>query len=257
MTDMVGNDIQITWWKTSVGEEAPRRAKEAIANGQLSDGKVVQELEARTAKLLGVPYVVAAPSGSMALLMAMLALKVGPGDEVIVPNYTWIASAHAALLLGAKIVLVDVLPDRPVMDVAEVQRKITDRTKAIIPVHLAGRANDVERLMKIAAEVNAFVAEDACQAILSKAPDGRFLGTIGHIGCYSLGVAKLLAAGQGGLAVTHDPELHTRMRAIKTHGVVANDRDWEDYTGLGYNFKVSDILASVVLPQFENPKPTE
>jgi perosamine synthetase len=246
---------KILWWKTSVGEEAPRRASEAITSGQLSDGKVVQELELRAAEVLRVPYVIAAPSGSMALLMSMLALRVGPGDEVIVPNYTWIASAHSALLLGANIVLVDVLPDRPVMDMAEVERKINARTKAIIPVHLAGRANDVERLRGIAANVGAFVVEDACQAILSKAADGRYLGTIGHIGCYSLGVAKLLAAGQGGLVATHDAELHARMRAIKTHGVVANQNDWEDYTGPGYNFKVSDILASVVLPQFENPNP--
>lgn len=247
--------FDILWWKTKIADGAGARAAGAIEAGQLSDGLIVRELEAHAAELLGVPHVVATPNGSMALIMAMLALGVGPGDEVIVPDYTWIASAHAASLVGANIVLVDVEAERPVIDIRDVERKISKRTKAIVPVHLCGRANDVAALREIASGVGAFVVEDACQAIMARAPDGRYLGTLGDIGCYSLGVAKLLPAGQGGLAVTHDADIYERMRAVKTHGVVQNDQDWETYTGRGLNFKMSDILASLALWPLKEPQP--
>lgn len=249
-----GQSFDILWWKTQLDDGAPQRAAHAIEAGNLSNGPVVEELEAHAAERLGVAHAIATPNGSMALLMAMLALDVGPGDEVIVPSYTWIASAHAASNLGAKIVLADVERERPVIDVADVRRRITARTKAIVPVHLCGRANDVDALNDLARDNDAFVVEDACQAIMSRAPDGRCLGAIGDIGCYSLGVAKLLAAGQGGLAVTNDKALYRRMKAIKTHGVIGDGADWEHYDRAGFNFKMSDILASIALAQFDAPE---
>ena len=246
-------EFEVLWWKTHLDDGAAGRVADAIRAGHLSNGPLVAALEQRAAELLGVKHAIATPNGSMALLMAMLTLGVGPGDEVIVPSYTWIASAHAAHNLGAKIVLVDVQPDRPVIDIDDVKRRITDRTKAIIPVHLCGRANDVEALKSIAAEVGAYVVEDACQAIMSKSPDGRYLGTIGDIGCFSLGVAKLLAAGQGGLTVTNDSELYQRMLAVKTHGVISDGNGWEAYDRVGFNFKMTDILATIAMAQFMAP----
>jgi dTDP-4-amino-4,6-dideoxygalactose transaminase len=243
-------NYQISWWQTDARTSEPDLAAAAIRDGHLSDGPIVAALEAAACEMLDVPYAIAAPSGSMALMMAMLALGLKPGDEVIVPNYTWIASAHAASLLGAKIVLVDVNHERPTIDVDQVASKITSRTRAIVPVHLAGRANDIAALKRITAGTDIAIVEDACQAILSKSPEG-YLGTLGTIGCYSLGVAKLLTSGQGGISVTRDPKIYARMRQIKTHGVTTEGTDWELYTQPGYNFKFSDVLASIALRQFE------
>ncbi len=241
---------EISWWQTDTRAGEAGRAAAAVAAGQLSDGPIVADFEARVADALGVPYAIAAPSGSLALLMSMLALEIGPGDEVIVPDYTWIASAHAASVLGARIVLVDVCAERPVIDVEDVARKLTSRTKAIVPVHLCGRANDTAALRELIKGRDIHIVEDACQALFSRGAEG-YLGTGGDIGCFSFGVAKLLTSGQGGVAVTRDPEIYKRLRRVKTHGVTNEDTDWERYVQPGLNFKFSDVLASLGLEQLE------
>lgn len=239
---------EINWWKTSVGRGEIDRMVQAVEQGQLSDGAVTAEFEAAFAARLGVPHAVAVPSGSTALLLSMMAVGVGPGDEVIVPDSTWIATAHAAALLGATVVLADTRPDRPLLAVDEVRRKLTPRTKAIVPVHLAGRAADMEPLLELARSAGVRVVEDACQAVLSRGPAG-FLGTLGDLGCYSLGVTKLLTTGQGGVIVTRDAELNERLRRLKFHGVATGGTPWERYTGIGLNLKFTDILASMGLQQ--------
>src|SRR5437016_3807884 len=123
----------ISWWRTNFGEDEIRLVAEAITAEHISMGPVTAEFERRLAGTIDVPYVVATTSGSMAILMALMAAGIGPGDEVIVPNRTWIATAHAPLLLGARPVLIDVLPDRPIMDVSRLEQKITNRTRAIMP----------------------------------------------------------------------------------------------------------------------------
>src|SRR5579864_464500 len=164
----VTNTYHIPWWRTEFGQPEVQRLTDAIANEHISQGPVTAEFEARLADALGVRYCIATTSGSMALLVALMALGIDRDDEVIVPNRTWIASAHAVAMLGAKVVLVDVLSSVPTMDLAQARRKITGRTKAIMPVHLNGRAVDMEAVVALAREYGIAVVEDASQALFSR-----------------------------------------------------------------------------------------
>tara|TARA_Y100000294_G_scaffold1459_2_gene1818 strand:+ start:439 stop:1545 length:1107 start_codon:yes stop_codon:yes gene_type:complete len=241
---------EISWWRTSMGNEEIARVSEAISAEHLSQGPVTAKFESALSDVLGVPYVMSAPSGSAALFMAMLAIGVGPGDEVIVPNMTWIASAHGAALLGAKIVLADTVADRPVLDVTRVRDLITPKTKAVIPTHLNGRAVDMEALNRLADEHGFHVVEDACQALFSKNGNG-YLGTQSDIGCFSLGVTKLITTGQGGFVATRSEETYRALQAIKMHGVVTDEDGRETYLRPGFNFKYADILAAIGLAQLD------
>lgn len=231
----------ISWWRTSFGEAEIRKLEDSVSREYISQGPVTAQFEAQVAEALDVPYAVATTSGSVSLLMAFMALGIGRGDEVIVPNRTWIATAHAALLLGAKVVLVDVRPDIPVMDVSQVQERITSRTRAIVPVHLNGRAVDMEAVQGIAGEFGLAVIEDACQALFSRDHRG-YLGTQSDIGCFSLGMTKLISTGQGGFAVTRSREVYERLKLVRNHGVT--DIFTDTWNQIGFNFKFTDLLAS-------------
>ena len=236
----------IAWWRTSFGEREVETLKKAVVNEQISEGALTKQLEAQLAASLGAPYAVMTTSGSTALLLALMALGIGREDEVIVPNRTWIATAHAVLMAGAKVVLVDVRPDVPVMDVSKIEEKITPKTKAILVVHLNGRCADMEAVHKIAREYGLFVIEDAAQALYSRNAKG-FLGTQSDAGCFSLGVSKLISTGQGGFVVTRKPRVYEQMKLIKNHGIT--DIFTDTWNHLGFNFKFTDLLASFGLAQ--------
>ena len=238
----------IQWWRTEVGEAEVAKVADSIRAERISNGPVTGELEAAIAATLDVPYVVCTTSGSMALTLALLTLGVGPGDEVIVPNRTFMATAHAALVLGAKVRLVDTRADIPALDVAQVEAAITPRTKAILPVHLNGRAVDMPALAKIAKKHGLALVEDTAQAFLSKAPFG-WLGAQSDLGCFSLGMTKLISTGQGGFVVTRDEALYRKMRRVQCHGVV--DTLTDNYEMLGSNFKFNDVLASLGVIQLQ------
>ena len=182
----------------------------------------------------------------MALLMALMATGIGPDDEVIIPNRTWIATAHAALLLGAKVVLIDVEAERPIMDVTQLESKITPRTKAIMPVHLNGRSVVMKEVNRIATEYGLRVIEDAAQAFCSRNACG-LLGVQSNVGCFSLSVAKIISTGQGGFVVTRNEETYERLRLMRTHGV--SDVINVSYTYMGFNFRFTDIQASMGIAQ--------
>ena len=237
---------KISWYRNSFGEAELQKIRESISNEHISMGEITEQFENQIAKALNVPYVIVTTSGSVALLMAMMAKGIGPGDEVIMPNRTWIATPHAPIILGAKAVLVDVLSDIPALDVSQIREKITSRTKAIIPVHLNGRSVDMEEIQIIAKEYGLFVVEDACQAIFSKNSKG-FLGTQSDIGCFSLGVTKLISAAQGGVIVTRNKETYEKLKLIRSHGTVDNINPV--YGLVGCNFKFTDILASIGIVQ--------
>lgn len=217
----------------------------------ISQGPVTEQFEAKFAEAMDVPYAVATTSGSVALLMALMAMGIKRGDEVIVPNRTFIATAHAPLLLGARVVLVDVLRDVPVMDVALIKKKITSRTKAIMPVHLCGRAVNMSEIHLLAKAYGLSVIEDACQAMFSKNKTG-FLGTQSDAGCFSLGVTKLLSTGQGGIIVTRNRRTYEELKLVRNHGVPGTFD--ATYPRLGFNFKFTDIQAAIGLAQLDRAK---
>ncbi len=238
----------IPWWYTELGEAEKNKLLEAFGEKRLTLSRSVQQVEELFASLLQVPYAVLVNSGSSALLMALLALDIQPEDEVIVPALTWIATAQAPGLLHAKVKLCDCTSDAPIMDPAHLDSLVTSRTKAIIPVHLNGRECDMQAIRKIADRVGAFIVEDACKAMFSRGKGG-FLGTLGDLGCFSLGMISLVSVGYGGLVVTRKKELYEKLKKIRDHGV---ERDPESYAYLGFNFKISDLLASLAIPQLEN-----
>jgi perosamine synthetase len=236
----------ISWWRTTFGEDEIEKIRESILAEHISQGPVTAEFEQQLASALDVPYVVATTSGSTALLMGLMAAGVGPGDEVIVPNRTFIATAHAALLLGARVVLVDVLEEEPSMDVAQVESKITERTKAIMPVHLNGRSVDMSALREVASRHGIWIVEDACQAMFSRDEHG-YIGTKSEVGCFSLGVTKLISTGQGGFVVTSDKDTYEALKLMRIHGVP--DTFEGTYSRIGFNFRMTDITASIGLVQ--------
>ena len=237
---------EISWWRTSFGNEEVERLRKAVAEEHISEGTLTRQLEQELAQSLGVPHTVMTTSGSSALLLALMALGIGRDDEVLVPNRTWIATAHAVLMTGAKAVLVDVCPDIPVMDASKIKEKITSKTKAILPVHLNGRSVDMQAIEKIAKEYVLLVVEDAAQALYSKNSKG-FLGTQSNAGCFSLGISKLISTGQGGFVVTRNPQVYEKLKLIKNHGVV--DIFTDTWNQMGFNFKFTDLLASFGLVQ--------
>lgn len=240
------NSRQIPWWMNAMGERESSGAYEAIAAANVTMGPIVPQLENAIATQLDIPFALATPSGSAALVLSLMGLGVGPGDEVIVPNRTFIATANAVLLLGARVVLADVRSDLPLLDVDALASKITPRTKAIIAVHLNGRSVAMEPLNDIAKQRGIHLIEDACQAMFSQNTAG-YLGTQSLVGCYSLGITKLISSGYGGVAVTRDSELYDRMRLLRNQGL--EDTLTCEYQHPGFNFKYSDILAAIALVQ--------
>jgi len=238
----------IGWWFTEIGEGEKRRLMDAFDQRKFSLGSIGRELEERLAKMHSARHAVVTPSGTAALAMSMSALGVGRGDEVIVPTLTWIASAQAASMLGADVVLVDSCADLPLIDPDGVERAITPRTKAIVPVHFHGRSCDMVRLKAIADKHNLAIVEDACKSMYCASPQG-YLGTIGNAGCFSLGMISLISAGYGGFALTNDDDLCRRMRLVRDHGVKRVPEDVYEFDG--FNFKISDLLCAVALGQLD------
>ena len=239
---------RIPWWGTSFTSGEAEAAAAAVRAKHLSQGPVTREFEERLADYLDVPHVVAVTSGSSALLLSLLALGIGHGDEVLVPNRTWVATAHAVHLSGATPVFVDTERQRPILDVDDARNRVTSRTKAIFPVHMNGRCVDMDRVNTLADELGLLVLEDAAQALGSRDALGRAPGTLSKVGCFSLSVAKIISTGQGGFIATRDSDLDLRLRDMRTHGV-ENTVDPAEWVMPGFNFRFTDILASIGLVQ--------
>lgn len=208
-----------------VGENRPlhdemlEAIREVFETGRFLYGPAVTELENAIAKLSGAKHAIGCASGSDALLLALLAMDIGPGDEVIVPSFTFFATASAVERVGAKIVFVDIDPATFNLDPAKVKAAITSNTKAVIPVHLFGRSADMTALTRVAGEAGIQVIEDAAQAI-GAAHHDRGVGAWGDIGCFSFYPTKNLGGcGDGGMMTTSSDELAARIRLFAAHGM--------------------------------------
>lgn len=238
----------INWWNTELAEAEKEEMLRAFSERRFTMSRSVERVEELFAHLLNVPYVVMTNSGSSALLMALLSLELNPSDEVIVPAVTWIATAQAPALRNLKVQICDCRADMPIMDLEDLKKRISPKTKVIIPVHLNGRHCDLEPIQKLASSIGAFVIEDACKALFSKTAKG-YLGTLGDLGCFSLGMISPVSVGYGGFVATRRKDLYLKLKKIRDHGV---QRHPELYEYLGFNFKISDILASLAIPQLLN-----
>ena len=206
-------------------------------------GPEVDALERELEAYLGVKHAIGLSSGTDALLVAFMAYDIGPGDEVIVPTFSFFATAGCVARLGATPVFVDVDPISFNIDPELVRKAITPKTKAIVPVHLFGQAADMNALMAISNETGIPIIEDAAQAIGTQTSDGRRVGSIGPIGCFSFYPTKNLGAfGDAGLVTTNDDELAKKMRMLRNHGM-----EPRYYHGLiGGNFRLDALQAAVL-----------
>jgi dTDP-4-amino-4,6-dideoxygalactose transaminase len=215
---------------------------EVIRGGQFILGENVAKLEKEIANLCGVDYAIGVGNGSDALFLALLACGVGPGDEVITTPFTFFATAGAIAHTGAKPVFCDIDPGTFNMDPSKIEDVITERTKAILPVHLYGQASDMDPINSIAKKHNLYVIEDAAQAIGARYK-GRPVGSLGDVACFSFFPTKNLGAfGDGGMLTTNDPELEARIRILRVHGA----KKKYHHEILGCNSRLDALQAAIL-----------
>ena len=249
-------NITIPFWQPQIGPREFHLVRDVLDSGYLNDGEITARFEARLAQLLDVKHVVTTTSGTGALFVALLAAGIRPGDEVLVPDITFIATANAVSMAGAKPVLVDVDPDSLTLSPQAAEIAITERTRAIIPVHISGRAADMDAIMELAGRKNLAVIEDAAEAFMSRAAGGKCLGTIGDAGCLSFSPNKIITTGQGGCVMTNDDALASRLRELKDQGRESRGTGGADiHSVVGFNFKFTNLQAAVGLGQVEMLEP--
>lgn len=241
----------IPWWQPQVGERERALVVEVLASNFLNDGEVTTRFEHELAKLVGCRFAVGVTSGTAALFLALAACEIGPGDEVLVPDVTFVATANAVRLTGATPILVDIDPKTLTMDPLAAERAITPRTRALLPVHVSGRAANMPALLDLARRYGLAVVEDAAEALSSKR-FGRCLGTFGIAGCVSFSPNKTITTGQGGVVFTNDEAVHIRLRELKDQGRAVRGTGGDDpHPVVGYNFKLTNLQAAVGLGQLE------
>jgi perosamine synthetase len=244
----------IPWWVPAVGAEERDLLMRVVDSNYLNEGDVTAEFERKTAAMFGARHGVAATSGTSAIFLALAALGIGHGDEVIVPDVTFIATANAVTLTGATPVLVDVNPETLMIDPATIEQAVTSRTKAVVPVHVSGRAAPMKAILEVSQRRRIAVVEDAAEALLSK-HDGRCLGTFGVAGCFSFSPNKTITTGQGGLVVTDDGALAVRLRELKDQGRPVRGTGGNDvHAVIGFNFKMTNMQAAIGVAQLAKLK---
>lgn len=243
---------KIPWWQPHIEKEDYHFIKKALDENYVNEGPLATQFEKEIATLLNVKYAVATNNCTIALFLALKAAGVSRGDEVIVPDITFIATANAVDLLGAKPVLVDIDPETLTISTEAVERAITKKTRAIVPVHVTGRGADMAKIIKIAKAHNLIVVEDAAEALLSE-HKGKFLGTIGDAGCFSFSPNKTISTGQGGIIVTNKKHIYEALKPLKDQGRPVRGTGGDDtHNTIGYNLKFTDLQAAIGLGQLKH-----
>ena len=235
-----------------LGEEEVEAVAGAIRSGWVAQGPLVAEFERALSQRLGVEHVVATSNCTTSLHVALLCAGIGPGDEVIVPSFTFIATANVVLYVGANPVFVDIDPRTYNMDPALIEAAITPRTRAIIPVDQIGLAAELDAVNEIARRHGLRVIEDAAPA-LGAMYRGRPIGAISPITCFSFHPRKSITTGEGGVIATNDGDIAAKARVLRSHGASVSDLarhnastvTIEQYEVLGYNYRMTDIQAAI------------
>lgn len=232
--------------KPVIGEEESKAVEGILYSGMLTQGEAVKKFEDAFSAYLGVKNSVACSNGTVALDLALKASGIGPGDEVISPAFTFIATANAILYQGAKPVFVDVDPRTFNIDPQDLQDKITARTKAIIGVHLYGQPFDLQAVQQICEDHRLVLVEDCAQAHGAQC-DGRKVGSFGT-GCFSFYPTKNMTTGEGGMITTNDDQLAAKLRLMRNHG----DTGKYNHIILGYNYRMTNIQGAIGLVQLKS-----
>lgn len=239
------------------GEEEWHATREPLVNGWLTSGPKVREFEQLFAERHQVKHALAVTSATTALHLALVALNVGPGDEVIVPAFTWVSTANVVLYCGANVVFADVNPSTFNIDPKDLKKKITPKTKAIIPVHLFGLCADMDAIKEIAGNIP-LVEDGACAA--GSAFKGVPAGGLGTIGCFSFHPRKSVTTGEGGMITTNDDQIAEVIGMLRNHGASISEEQRHhgprpyilpDFNMLGYNYRMTDLQGAVGVVQIK------
>jgi len=233
-----------------LGEDEKKAVLSVIESGMLTDssyegGKWVKSFESKMRELLGVKHVVAVNSGTAALHSVLLALGIKSGDEVVLPSFTFVATANVVLACGAKPVFVDTKADYNI-DPVLFEKAITKRTKAVMPVHLYGYPADMDEINEVASAHSVHVVEDAAES-LGAEYKGRQTGTLSDAGCFSMYATKVATSGEGGAISTNSDEMADKLRLIRNHGMVHG----YDSRRLGFNYRLTELAAAIASVQME------
>jgi perosamine synthetase len=244
-----GRSVAIPVAEPVLGGREREYVFECLESGWISgSGRFVTEFEKQFASFCGVRHAIAVANGTVALHVALAAMGVGPGDEVIVPDLTYIASANTVAYCGARVVLADVQPDTWCLDPEDVARKITPATRAIMPVHLYGHPTDMQPLLDLAQRHSLKVVEDAAEAHGAEHRGAR-VGGLGDVATFSFYGNKIITTGEGGMVTTNDDELAARVRLLKGQGMDPDRRYW--FPVVGFNYRMTNIQAAIGLAQLE------
>lgn len=240
-------DIKIPVYQPSLDDSEKKNVIECLDSTWISSkGRFINEFEQEFSKYTSVRHSVTVSNGTVALHLAMLALGIGDGDEVLVPTLTYIASVNAIKYTNATPVFVDSERETWQMSPEDVERKITSRTKAIMAVHLYGNSCDMEKICLIAKKYNLFVIEDCAEALGTKFK-GHHVGSFGDISTFSFFGNKTITTGEGGMVVTNDETLYQRCLHFRGQGLAAHRQYWHDV--VGYNYRMTNICAAIGLAQ--------
>jgi len=242
--------MKIPWYKPKFWGKERDYLLSAFDSTWISHGDYVDQLEINFSKILNSPYGVSTSNGTTALHLALLALEIGPGDEVIVPGFSFAGPVNMINAVGAKPIFCEVEEDTFLIDPLKIEDLITPKTKAIIVVHTYGNVCDMDKIKKIAKVNDLLVIEDAAEAIFSKYK-GEFAGTLGDIGSFSFQATKTITTGEGGMNLTTNEGLKEKMKLIRNHGM-GNKKYWHE--GQAFNFRLTNLQAAIGVAQLEHKK---
>jgi perosamine synthetase len=232
-----------------IGEEELKLVTEAVKSGWISSkGKYIEEFEKDFSKYIGTKYGVAVSNGTVALHLALVALGIDSGDEVLIPTLTFASVANAVIYTRAKPVFVDSHPDYWCIDPDDIERKVTERTKAIIAVHSYGHPCDMDRILEISSRYGLYVIEDCAEAHGAEYK-GRKVGSFGDVSCFSFYGNKIITTGEGGMCLTNDPKLAEKIKILRDHGMNPKRRYWHEV--VGFNYRMTNLQAALGVAQLK------
>jgi perosamine synthetase len=238
----------IPFAKPVIGQEEIDAVKRVLESGMLAEGKVSRELEKLFADYIGTKYATVTSNGTTALSTALEAMDIQPGDEVITSPFTFIASANSIAMVGAIPVFVDIKHETYNIDPDLIEDAITDKTRAIMPVHIFGMPADMKHIMDIADDHDLLVIEDACQAHGAEI-DGKKVGALGHVASFSFYATKNMMTGEGGMITTDNEELYDEILMVKNHG--RGKQGGYSHFRVGYNNRMMDIVSAIGIEQIK------
>lgn len=248
----------ITFEEPIIGQEEKKYLQEAINNNNVTQGPYVEKFEALVSSYSKVKHASACVNGTAALHLALAALDIKQGDEVVVPSFTFIATANAVAYLGAKPVFADIKEDTLCIDPESIKKKINKNTKAIIPVHIYGNPCDMDIINEIAQKNGLHIVEDAAEAFGAKYK-GKNVGSLSDIGCLSFHSSKIIRSGEGGMCLTNNNEIDEKLKLLRSQGKVkSNELEGDDFIEkkyyhqlLGFNYRMIDLQAAIGIAQMK------